>query len=204
MKPDFTQDRESSTPSMAHPGRWLWLLLLVPVLIGLTRLRFDVEVFDLLPPDLPAVQGLKLYQEHFGNARELILTLTATNSDEAESAARSLANRLRLATNLVEEVTWEPPWLEHPEQAAELIAYLWFNQPPAVFRELTNRLAHDKLLSTLESSREQLATSMSPQEIGRLSYDPFGLTSLPENTAKAAPGFGQGQELFSSPEGLFR
>jgi hypothetical protein len=42
--------------SLRHPGRWVWLLLLVPVVIGLARLRFDVEVLDLLPGDLPAVQ----------------------------------------------------------------------------------------------------------------------------------------------------
>ena len=54
------------------------------------------------------------------------------------------------------------------------------------------------------TTREQLATSMSPETIGRLSYDPFGLTRLPQNVSAAAPGFGQGQELFSSADGLFR
>ena len=34
---------------------WFWLLLLIPVGIGLGRLRFDVEVLNLLPDDLPAV-----------------------------------------------------------------------------------------------------------------------------------------------------
>src|SRR6202043_432104 len=52
--------------------------------------------------------------------------------------------------------------------------------------------------------REELAMSMSPQEIGRLSYDPYGLTRLPEKTAGAAPAFGQGQEMFSSADGTFR
>jgi predicted RND superfamily exporter protein len=194
----------SRTPALRHPGRWLWLLLLVPVVIGVTRLRFDVEVFDLLPSDLPAVAGLKLYQEHFANARELVITLQGGNADQTEEAARGLAENLRQASNLVESVTWEPPWLEHPEQSAELIGYLWFNQPPEQFAELTKRLAPDRLVSLLAATRDELSTSMSPQEIGRLSYDPFGLTRLPERTASAAPGFGQGQELFSSPDGTFR
>lgn len=191
-------------PTLKHPGRWLWLLLLVPVVIGLTRLRFDVEVFDLLPSDLAPVQGLKLYQEHFSNARELIITLQAEGADQAEATSRNIAEGLHQATDLVDTVTWQPPWLEHPEQAAELVAYLWFNQPPELFSELTNRLAPEKLISTLVATREELATSMSPQEIGRLSYDPFGLTRLPEQTAAAAPAFGQGQELFSSADGTFR
>src|SRR5690348_12729876 len=120
-------------PGLRHPGRWLWLLLLVPVVIGLTRLRFDVEVFDLLPKNLPAVAGLKLYQERFAHARELLVTVQAAETEQAESAARSIALRLRQQTNLVASVTWEPPWQEHPEQAAELMAYLWFNQPPREF-----------------------------------------------------------------------
>jgi uncharacterized protein len=191
-------------PALRHPGRWWWLLLLVPVLIGASRLRFDVEVFDLLPSDLPAVAGLKLYQEHFANARELIIALQGGSAEQTEAAARVLSEALRQSSNLVEAVTWEPPWLEHPEQSAELIAYLWLNQPPQQFAELTNRLATDKLNSVLAATRDELAMSMSPQEIGRLSYDPFGLTRLPEKTANAAPAFGQGQELFSSSDGTFR
>jgi predicted exporter/lauroyl/myristoyl acyltransferase len=193
-----------ANPSLRHPGRWFWLLLLVPVVAGLIRLRFDVEIFDLLPSSLPAVEGLKLYQEHFTNARELIITLQAKSPDEAEDTARHLAERLRQSEDRVAAVTWEPPWLEHPEQAAELLAYLWLNQPPDIFAELTNRLAPENRIAALTAAREELATSMSPQEIGRLSYDPYGLTRLPDTAAGAAPAFGQGQELFSSPEGTFR
>src|SRR5581483_1581094 len=202
MSPD--PEASPGRPALSHPGRWWWLLLVVPVLLGVTRLRFDVEVFDLLPSDLPAVAGLKLYQEHFANARELIIALEGGTAEQTETAARVLSETLRQSSNLVETVTWEPPWLEHPEQSAELIAYLWLNQPPEQFAELRNRLAPNKLVSALTSTRDELAMSMSPQEIGRLSYDPFGLTRLPEKTASAAPAFGQGQELFSSSDGTFR
>ncbi|HTL56871.1 MAG TPA: MMPL family transporter [Candidatus Limnocylindrales bacterium] len=191
-------------PSLRHPGRWFWLFLLVPIIFGLARLRFDAEIFDLLPSDLSAVEGLKLYQQHFANARELIISVKTPASDQAEEAARKVAEALRARTDLVAEATWEPPWLEHPDQAAELMAYLWFNQPPQVFAELTNRLAPDKLEASLNAAREELATSLSPQEIARLSYDPFGLTQLPETTAAAAPSFSQGQDMFSSSDGRFR
>jgi predicted exporter len=83
---------------------------------------------------------------------------------------------------------------------------LWLNQPPAAFQQLTNRLAPDKLPRALAAAREQLATTLSPDEIARLGYDPFGLTRLPEETAGAAPGLGasQGQEAFGSADGKFR
>ncbi|HSU57123.1 MAG TPA: hypothetical protein VLT36_23985, partial [Candidatus Dormibacteraeota bacterium] len=190
--------------TLRHPGRWIWLLLLVPAAIGLVRLRLDVEVFDLLPADLKVVQGLKLYQKHFTNARQLLLTVKASDGDQAENAARAISETLRQHSNLVASVTWEPPWLEHPEQAAELLAYLWFNQPPGVFAELTNKFTPVQLAASLNDTRVQLTTSLSPEEIARLSYDPFGLTRLPESTASAAPSFAQGQQLFKSPDGLFR
>jgi predicted RND superfamily exporter protein len=191
-------------PSLKHPGRWLWLFLLAPIALGMARLHFDVEIFDLLPSDLPAVQGLKLYQQHFANARELIIAVRAPAAEQAESAARNVAEALRKETALVSTATWEPPWLEHPDQAAELIAYLWFNQPPQVFAELTNRLAPDNLHTALNAAREELATSLSPEAIARLSYDPFGLTRLPETAAGAAPSFSQGQDMFSSSDGTYR
>src|SRR5439155_8521302 len=130
---------------MKNARRWLLLLLLVAVGLGIYRLRFDFEVLNLLPPDEPVVQGLKLFQQYFANARELIITVHSEQPEAAEQAARWLAERLRKETNLVSEATWEPAWLEHPEQSAESIAYRWLNRPPAVFGELTNRRAEPLL-----------------------------------------------------------
>src|ERR1700722_5033569 len=122
------------------PRFWIGLLFALLIVAGLLRLRFDVDVLNLLPGDLPVVQGLKLYQHNFTDARELILTVKAPDAAKAESAARNLAVELRAQTNLVESVMWQPIWLERPAQATELIAYLWLNQPPVVFAEMANRL----------------------------------------------------------------
>src|SRR5487761_2774273 len=138
-----------------HWFRWWWLLLLIPVIAGLARLHLDVEMLDLLPPEVPAVQGLKIYQQHFTDARELIVTVRAPDREAAESAAKAIAGNLQRATNLV-------------------------------------------------ATRDQLATTLSPNEIAQLSYDPFGLTRLPENVAGTVSGFGSGQELFASADGTFR
>src|SRR5436309_764811 len=161
---------------MKRSAYWPWLLLLLPIGFGLWRLKFDVEVLDLLPPELKVVQGLKLYQQHFANARELIVTVKASDPETAEEISRRVAEALRSETNLVSSVIWEPPWLEHPEQAAELVGFLWLNQPPVEVRALTNRLAPGKLAAALTAARDALASSMSPAEIGQLSYDPLGFT----------------------------
>jgi len=157
----------------------LWIVLPVLIALGVARLHFDVEVLDLLPSSNRAVEGLKLYQQHFSNARELIITLRASDADTAENAARAIALRLRTETNLVAGATWQPPWRENPSQTAELIGYLWLNQPPELFNRLTNRLAPENIAATLNESREELAGSLSPDAIIRLSYDPLGLTQLP-------------------------
>ncbi len=50
----------------------LWgagVLFLALLALGLTRLRLDVEVLNLLPHKVPVVQGLKLYQQHFADSR---------------------------------------------------------------------------------------------------------------------------------------
>ena len=184
--------------------RWWWLALLVPIIAGLARLHFDAEMLDLLPTKVPAVQGLKLYQQHFTNARELIITVRASDRETAEATAKSIARCLQGETNLVANAIWQPPWLEHPEQTAELIAYLWLNQPPETFAGLAALLSQTNLAAILARTRDQLATTLSPDEIAQLSYDPFGLTRLPENVAGTASGFGQGEELFASADGRFR
>ena len=183
--------------------RWWWALLVVAVGLGLCRLRFDVDVLDLLPPDEPTVQGLKLYQQHFTNARELVMTLRAPDADTAERLSGQLAARLRQATNLVADATWQPPWMERPDQLGELLAWLWFNQPPADFADLTNRLAPEKLQATLDDTRELLATSMSPMDLARHSFDPFNLLTMPALTNLSGMSLGQGQQMFTSTNGTY-
>ncbi|HTV63804.1 MAG TPA: MMPL family transporter [Verrucomicrobiae bacterium] len=182
--------------------RWWWLLFLIPVIPGIARLHFDVEVLDLLPGKNTAVEGLKIYQQNFSNARQLVITVKAPTADAAERAARMIAEKLRAETNLVADATWQPPWQEHPDQTAELVAYLWLNQPPRLFDELAHKLAEPNLPNVFADTREQLQNSFSPNDIARLSYDPLGFTQLPQNSA--APSFAQGQQLFASANGTFR
>jgi predicted exporter/lauroyl/myristoyl acyltransferase len=184
--------------------RWWWALLIAAIGLGLARLRFDVDILDLLPPDEPSVQGLKLYQKYFTNARELIVTLRAPDADTAERLAGELATRLRQQTNLVEEVTWQAPWMEKPEQLGELLGWLWFNQPPGDFAALTNHLAPDQLKPQLDETRELLANSMSPMDLARRSFDPFNLLTMPALTNISGMNMDQGNQMFASTDGKFR
>jgi predicted exporter/lauroyl/myristoyl acyltransferase len=183
--------------------RWLWLLCAIPLAVGLARLRFDADIFNLLPGDLPAVRGLQLQQQNFSNARELLVTLHAAEAEAASNGARAIATQLATRTNLVRSARWQPPWLEQPADAAENLAWLWLQQPPAEFAALAATLTATNLPTVLAAARETLATSLDPQELARRSYDPFGLTQLPLASAGAA-GFDLGSGIFASADGTYR
>ncbi len=184
--------------------RWWWALLAVAICLGLWRLRFDVDILNLLPPDEPTVQGLKLYQQHFANARELVITLRAPEAERAERLVGALAARLRQQTNLVAGVSWQPPWMEEPGQMAELLGCLWLSQSPESFAALTNRLAADQLKSVLTQTKEELTTSMSPIDMARRAFDPFDLLNMPSLAKMSGFAMEQGQQMFASSEGNFR
>ena len=184
--------------------RWWWVALALLVVAGFFRLRFDVDVLNLLPSDEPTVRGLKLYQQHFANARELIVTLRASEAEKAERLAATLASQLRQQTNLIEKVTWQAPWSENPGQLAEFLGYIWLNQSPQAFSELTNRLAPANLDQILAEAKEALATSLSPLDIARRAFDPFDLSNIPALNGLETVSFEQGQKLFVSSDGTFR
>ncbi|HSH94992.1 MAG TPA: MMPL family transporter, partial [Roseimicrobium sp.] len=179
---------------------WLLLVLVVLLVTGLARLRFDVEVLHLLPEEIPAVRGLVAYQKNFSDTKELIVTLSSDDATVTEGAAQSLASHLRAATNLVEDVFWQPPWLENPLEGSELLAHAWLNQPPARMRELAARLTPEQMRKDFAATRERLATSLSPEDLGRLSYDPLRLTDIPGLSVDPT----QGSDFFASPDGKFR
>ncbi len=174
------------------------------IIAGLFRLRFDVDVLNLLPNDLPVVEGLKLFQRNFTDSRELIITLRSPDAARTEAAAKSLAASLRGLTNLASSVIWQPAWLEKPSETAELIGYLWLNQPPPEFDALAHRLTGTNIAATLADAREQLATSLSPMDLARRGYDPYDLMRLPESVTGMAASFGEGGDMFASADGKFR
>jgi predicted RND superfamily exporter protein/lauroyl/myristoyl acyltransferase len=182
--------------------KWLLLGLGVLALVGLSRLRLDVDVLNLLPAELPVVQGLRTHQQQFANARELIITLKSKDAALSEEAARSLAEELRQQTNVIGRVIWQPPWQEDPLGAAELVAYLWLNSDTNAVQKLKERLDPANLSAHLAHVREQLATSFSPEDVARASYDPLDLLTV--SSGSLSPDDLGSNQLFASPDGTFR
>ena len=186
---------------------WCWTILIMALLVigGMMRLRFDVDVLNLLPTEVPVVHGLELYQKNFTDSRELILTVRSSDPAKTESSAKAIVDALRQQTNLIESVIWQPAWQERPAEAAELIGYLWLNQPPSEFQQLAGRLSGTNIDATLANAREQLATSLSPMGLATRAYDPYNFLALPESVAStASSSFSSGQDPFSSSDKTFR
>lgn len=182
--------------------RWFLLGVVLLAVFGLSRLRLDVDVLNLLPRELPVVQGLRTHQQHFANARELIITIKSPDAGVSEDAARSLAQALRGNTNLIGRAIWQPPWQEDPLGAAELVAYLWLNSDTNAVRKLEERFQADKLAAHLGKVREQLATSFSPESVARSSYDPLDLLNV--SSGDLSPDDLGSNQLFASADGTFR
>lgn len=184
---------------MKASARWLALGVIALALIGLTRLRFETDVLELLPDDVPSVAGLKLYQQAFAKRGEVIATVSAKTAEEAEAAVRELAAKLEARTNLVARAVWQAPWMDDAEATAELLAWLWLSQPTDAVSILISLLQKENASAVLEETKGQLATSLSPMELARLGHDPFGLTRLPGSLTAL-----QNQDWFASPNGTLR
>src|SRR4051794_29034904 len=90
--------------------RSVLLVLIALALLGLFRFKLDVEVLNLLPPRDEVTRGLLLYQRHFLNSSELIVTLQASSAEAASEAVEKAVRTLRANPALVRDVFWQPPW----------------------------------------------------------------------------------------------
>jgi predicted exporter/lauroyl/myristoyl acyltransferase len=144
-----------------------------------------------------------LQQKYFANARELLVTVRSSDPEISRQVASNLVVHLLADTNLVRDARWQAPWLQNPGDAARNLGWIWLQQPPSAFNELAERLSTNHLGEELTAAREALASSLSPQEIARRSYDPLGFTALP-NSASMTTAFDSGGGIFANADETYR
>jgi predicted exporter len=113
---------------------------------------------------------------------------------------KSIADDLKTKPQLASRIMAASPWEAQPQQLAEFVAFLLINQPPEKFSTMLAQLAPDKISATLDETKETMAESFAPTEIGLASYDPLGLMRSLDMTRFAASGMSE----FSSSDGTFR
>lgn len=193
--------------------RYLILIVALVVLgvLGHLRLNFETNLLGLLPPTLPEVRGLRIYQENFSGRDEALMTIQTPTAEATEEAAATVTELLRANPELAKKVTWRPPWEEDPAAAAELLAWFWLNQPPENFARLTSRLDPANAPARLDAAVEMMTSSFSPMEIALASRDPYGIAD-PELLAASGlmpQGDGGGESMdgdagFTGLEGRLR
>jgi predicted RND superfamily exporter protein len=175
--------------------------------LGITRLRFDTDILSMLPGELPEVKGLKAHHQAFARQDEAILLLETevTGDDEGEDhtpakLAESLAAHLE-KDGVVKRARWQPQWTADPQGLSELLAYLWLNGDPAEVRGLADRLSPENSQVTLDAALEEIATSLSGQDLALQAHDPFGFLAHPAVADVLGTSGGGGGANFSSADG---
>jgi len=183
----------------------LWVLLSVATLAyiaaGLSHISFNVDILRLLPTQLHQVQGLSLFLKNFALPDELIITVEADDPETAKIEADRLSALLRSQAGLVKTAFSQPPWENSPKSLSEFFTFLLLNQSRESIADIQKKLSPEQAKITLDNTLEELNTSISPEKITLLSYDPFGLSSSLTSTDIIA---GSQQSEFSSVDGKFR
>lgn len=179
------------------------LLLLAAgyIVLGLSRIGFNVDILKLLPPDLHQVQGLSLYLGNFARPDELIVTVESSDAESAKTASRAIAIALGKNTSLVRKAVDEAPWETDPGQLSEFLSYLIINQLPERTSALAERLAPTRAATTVRKSLDEMGATYSVRDMLLLGADPYGLAS----DLQGSNLYGVGDQAgFASPDGKFR
>jgi len=151
-KPDADPENADYHPAIRLAAGWLarWtvrrplLVALALLLLGgastailLLRTNFDPDILNLLPHDLAAVEGLRVYQDSFAQNRELAFALTweepPANADEYRQQFADALKREPWVLRLMGEDLAENP--EAPKFVQEFALPLLLNLPPDTLKQ---------------------------------------------------------------------
>ena len=169
--------------------------------VGIFRLRIDVDILNLLPADNDVARGLAEYQDRFLQAGEVIIVVRTLLPEWSDAAAAGVVKALRSRPELVERVFWQPPASESLADAAQFLSYLWLNAPTNEVVQLRESVRPEKLTDLLRDSRERIATSFSPTDLFLRPRDPLNLSGLASNAGEA---FETPERFFASEDGRTR
>ncbi len=188
----------------AHPWSKPVFIVLACALIflGLSRISFNVEILDLLPPNIDQAEGLATVLENFGLPNELIVTVETADPNLTTFAASSLADHLRSESDLTKLVVDRPLWEAEPEKLADFAAYTAINLPPADFAKIVGALDPAAAPANAQSALAELTNTLSGQDLALLGYDPYRL--LPNLQTIAPTGDSPSKSEFVSADGTFR
>jgi predicted RND superfamily exporter protein len=152
-------------------------LVVACLAILITRMQLDSDVLNMLPARFSSIQGLRIYDRDFAQARELTFALVSQpqDVDKLEEFAPVFADKLRQQPWCERVLAGSP--METPDGIRDLQSIavaLLLNLEPAVFDETMSILQPEKIRDRLHRLREQIEAG-SPRPQFELALDPLGL-----------------------------
>jgi predicted RND superfamily exporter protein len=191
---------------IVHRRRLLLLGALSLVVICLVSigflLRFNSDILQLLPGRFASVQGLRVLDAEFTQARELTFVLYDESGGlDLESFAAEFATQLRAEPWIV-RVLDRPPSEGSPEGIDDVTVPLLLNLPPDQFANAMALLQPERIRERLARFRREIEAGSPRAEI-QLSLDPLGLVVEAMKPVATTFSFEQ-QEPLVSPDGRTR
>lgn len=146
----------------------------------LLRVQFDAVLYEMLPPDLPEVQGMDRLNRHFSRDGQIVVTMKAREAFEAEAALDSLEQRLQSESALVAATFRELTLKELVTEGGELLAWLWLNASPEQLAALGERLAEGRSAEAIAEAMAAVEEGFFDADVVVKSYDPLGFSRLGE------------------------
>jgi uncharacterized protein len=163
------------------------------------RVHFSANLYEMMPEDLPEVQGMDRLNRYFGRDGQLVVTVKADEEFAAAGAIASLSTHLSEHRELVSEVFRELTLTELVTEGGDLLAWLWLNAPEGKIDSLGERLAADQSSAAIDAAMESVRSGFFDQDVVIKSYDPLGISRLGELL-----GGGTGPDPMSSGDGTFQ
>lgn len=166
----------------------------------ISRVHFSANLYEMMPADLPEVQGMDRLNRFFSRDGQLIVTVKAGEAFVAEEASVSLSAGLAEHPELVAEVFRELSMTELVTEGGGLLAWLWLNSPEGKLEELRARLAPGASESEIAEAMEAVQSGFFDQDVVIKSYDPLGLSRLGGLLGEGSSG----PDPMSSGDGTFQ
>ena len=173
-----------------------FLLVIGLSVTGLTRLRFETDILEVLPGGLASVEALKISQKHFDNDRQVVLLLEGKGEEIDGQAVAELADHLRERLSPA-KVLYKSELEENPSSFGKGLAEIWRYAPPGEVERLSARLLDDAALTAhIGGVKEEIRGSFDQEKSTMAAYDPLGFLGHP-----VIRGFIDSEMSFQSEDG---
>jgi len=165
------------------------------------RVKFSANLFEMLPADLPEVQGMDRLNRYFSRDGQLIVTVKSDDAASSAAAMVSLEKRLIEAPKLVSDSFRDLSLNEIVKEGGSLLAWLWLNAEPSDFAKLMDRLKEENSTANLNQVITNLQDGFFDQDIMVSTYDPLGFSKIGDVVGHED---GSGPDAMISADGTFQ